>query len=166
LGVVFVSADPVALDVIACKLIGLDPAYVPTIAAAEKIGLGCADTGRIRLVGDAIEPLIDRSFDVVRMPPVALPQTTALGAMKRMFLPRPVISKRKCTRCGQCISICPLTLPALSQKVKKRPPVYDYNICIRCYCCQEACPSEAISIKTPFIRKLLPAAAYLLRSYR
>jgi uncharacterized protein (DUF362 family)/Pyruvate/2-oxoacid:ferredoxin oxidoreductase delta subunit len=165
LGAVLVSADPVALDVIACKLIGLDPAYVPTIAAAEKTGLGWADSSMIRLVGDAIEPLIDPSFDVVRMPPVAFPQPTALGTIKRSFLPRPVINKRKCTRCGQCVSICPLKLPALSQKSKIQPPRYDYRICIRCYCCQEACPSGAISVKKPLLRKLLPCAAIASRLF-
>jgi uncharacterized protein (DUF362 family)/Pyruvate/2-oxoacid:ferredoxin oxidoreductase delta subunit len=163
LGVLLVSADPVALDTIACKLIGLDPAYVPTIAAAEKNGLGCADGSMIRLVGDAIEPLIDPSFDVVRMPPVALPPITTLGAIKQLFLPRPVINRRKCTRCGQCVSICPLKLPALSQKSEKHPPRYDYGICIRCYCCQEMCPSGAISIKNPLLRILLPCFAFASR---
>jgi uncharacterized protein (DUF362 family)/Pyruvate/2-oxoacid:ferredoxin oxidoreductase delta subunit len=163
LGIVLVSADPVALDVIACKLIGLDPAYVPTIAAAEEAGLGCADGSMIHLVGDAIEPLIDPLFDVIRMPPDARAQTTVPGAIKRLFLPRPVINRRKCTRCGQCVSICPLRPPALAQKFTKQPPRYDYGICIRCYCCQEACPSGAISIKYPFIRTFLPLAARLSR---
>lgn len=161
LGVLLVSADPVALDVIACKLIGLDPACVPTIAAAVKTGLGYSDVDMIRLVGDAIEPVIDASFDVVRMPPVALPQTMTLGAIKRLFLPRPVINRKICTRCGRCAAICPVKPPALSQKVTKKPPVYDYGICIRCYCCQEVCPSDAITIKSPFLRKLLPFASYL-----
>ncbi len=153
LGAVLISADPVALDVVACRLIGLDPAHVPTIAAADKIGLGCADGALIHLVGDAIDPLIDPSFDVVRKPPKVRAQTGALRSVKRMFLPRPAIRKNACTRCGLCVSACPLKPPALSSKWIKRPPVYDYRICIRCYCCQEMCPSGAISIKNPFIRK-------------
>jgi uncharacterized protein (DUF362 family)/Pyruvate/2-oxoacid:ferredoxin oxidoreductase delta subunit len=163
LGAVLVSTDPVALDVVACRLIGLDPACVPTIAAAVQVGLGNADSGKIRLIGDAIEPLIDPSFDVERMPPVALNHAGIFGAIKRLLLPRPVIDKKKCTRCGQCVSVCPSKPPALSQKIKYQPPVYNYRICIRCYCCQEMCPSGAISIKTPLLRRLLPFARFASR---
>jgi formate hydrogenlyase subunit 6/NADH:ubiquinone oxidoreductase subunit I len=32
--------------------------------------------------------------------------------------------------------------------------VYQYNNCIRCYCCQEMCPEGAIRLKIPLIRKV------------
>lgn len=163
MGAILVSTDPVALDVVACKLIGLDPAHVPTIAAAVQSGLGYADAGMIRLVGDTVEPLIDPSFDVVKMPPVALSQAGMIGAIRWMLRPRPVIDKRKCSRCGQCVLVCPPNPPALSQQDKKHPPHFDYGICIRCYCCQEMCPSGAISIKNPPLRCLLPFARYAAR---
>jgi uncharacterized protein (DUF362 family)/Pyruvate/2-oxoacid:ferredoxin oxidoreductase delta subunit len=163
LGAILVSTDPVALDVVACRLIGLDPAHVPTIAAAVRCGLGYADAGMIRLVGDAVEPLIDSSFDVVRMPPVAPSQTAASGAIKLFFLPRPSIDHKRCTHCRLCVSVCPPKPSALSQKSEKRPPIFDYGICIRCYCCQEMCPSGAISIKNPPLSCLLPFARYAAR---
>jgi len=160
LGVLLASTDPVALDTVACMLIGLDPSYVPTIAAAQKNGLGCSTIEKITLVGDDITPRICPTFDVVRMPPVSLPQNTLLGAIKRLFLPRPVIKKGSCTRCGRCVSMCPLSPPAIEQQSKKTAPVYNYSTCIRCYCCQEVCPSKAIVIKNPLFRKLLPFATY------
>jgi uncharacterized protein (DUF362 family)/Pyruvate/2-oxoacid:ferredoxin oxidoreductase delta subunit len=163
---VLVSTDPVALDVVACKLIGLDPAHVPMIAAAAQNGLGYDNGDTIRLVGDPIEPLVDPSFDVVRMPPVTPSQAGVFGAIKRLLQPRPVIDKRKCTRCGQCVSVCPSKPPAISQKYKRRPPIYDYSICIRCYCCQEMCPSGAVSIKNPPLRHFLPCGTYVLRLIR
>jgi len=161
LGTILVSTDPVALDTVACRLIGLDPAHVPTIAAGVKTGLGTSSWDEITLVGDPIEPLIDTTFDVVRMPPVTLPQNSLLGAIKKIFLPRPVISAKKCTRCGRCVSICPLRPPAVNRSSPNRIPRYNYTACIRCYCCQEVCPSKAITIREPLARKLLPFATYL-----
>lgn len=160
LGVIIMSTDPVAADIIGCKLMNLDPAHVPTIAAGAAVGLGCGDSGAIKLFGDPIEPFIDPSFDVVRMPPVSLPDTSLLGTIKRFFLPRPVINRKRCTRCIRCISICPITPSVLTQKSKRMPPEYDYARCIRCYCCQEVCPSKAIDIRYPVLRRLLPIATY------
>lgn len=161
LGVIIMSTDPVAADIIGCKLMNLDPAHVPTIAAGAATGLGCGDANAITVCGDPIDPFIDPLFDVVRMPPVALPDNTMLGMVKRLFLPRPVINRKRCTRCVRCISICPLSPSVLSQKSQREPPRYDYSRCIRCYCCQEVCPSKAIDIQYPLLRMLLPAATYL-----
>ena len=30
---------------------------------------------------------------------------------------------------------------------RRNPPVYDYKKCIRCFCCQEMCPHQAIQVK-------------------
>ncbi|MBT4289893.1 MAG: 4Fe-4S binding protein [Deltaproteobacteria bacterium] len=34
------------------------------------------------------------------------------------------------------------------------PPVYNYDLCIRCDCCQELCPDSAIELIKPLIRKV------------
>ncbi len=39
------------------------------------------------------------------------------------------------------------------KKIKKLK--YNYNTCIRCFCCQEICPHKAIEIKTSIVGKLL-----------
>ena len=73
-------------------------------------------------------------------------------------VPKPVIVEAKCTRCGQCIEICP-TSPKSVDWVdgnRKRPPKHQYATCIRCYCCQELCPESAIVIKTPWLGRLVP----------
>ena len=67
------------------------------------------------------------------------------GALARFFEPRPEISRR-CIGCGGCVGFCPKG--AISLKTKKgrgtRTAVIDRSKCIRCYCCQELCPSEAV----------------------
>ena len=34
-------------------------------------------------------------------------------------------------------------------------PKIDYGKCIRCYCCQELCPQNAVSVRTPLLRRLI-----------
>jgi len=161
LGVLLFSTDPVALDTIACKMVNLNAEFVPTIAAGVEAGLGCGNEARITLVGDPISELIDRSFKVVRMPPVKLPQKGILASIKRYFLPRPVIKRDRCIKCGRCASVCPVEPKALMQSSGQRYPKYNYKRCIRCYCCHEVCPEKAIVVKDPLTRKLLPAAPYI-----
>jgi formate hydrogenlyase subunit 6/NADH:ubiquinone oxidoreductase subunit I len=38
--------------------------------------------------------------------------------------------------------------------IEKRPD-FDYDKCIRCYCCQELCPERAIGLKTPWVTRSL-----------
>lgn len=161
LGVLFFSTDPVALDSVACRLIRLDPDCVPTIAAGVQAGLGTGEFLNVELVGDDLEPLVDRSFQVVRQPPLSLPQTGILGSIKRFFLPRPVIVQSACVCCGRCVSVCPVSPTALTQNDNLAAPRYDYAKCIRCYCCQEVCPKKAIIIRKSILGTLLPFIPYL-----
>ncbi len=51
--VILASADQVAIDAVAAKLMGLDPLEkIRFIRLAHERGLGCGDTGEIELVGD------------------------------------------------------------------------------------------------------------------
>ncbi len=54
--VLLASTDIVALDAVAARLAGLDPFSLRYLALAYALGLGCADTDEIELVGDAFEP--------------------------------------------------------------------------------------------------------------
>ena len=38
---------------------------------------------------------------------------------------------------------------------KSKPPSYQYDRCIRCYCCQEMCPESAILVKVPLLRRII-----------
>ena len=67
--------------------------------------------------------------------------------------------KEKCRKCGICVSVCPVEPKAINwnssiETDETEPPVYNYNNCIRCFCCQEVCPEGAIKIKTPILRKI------------
>ena len=157
-GALLFSTDPVALDATASRLIGLKPEYVPTTAAGEAAGLGVAQAGAIEIVGEALDSVAVTGFDVVNKPPDTLPRQGIMRLVRDHVVPRPVIVAERCTRCGQCIMVCPTTPKSVDwhRGDKEHPPVHIYKTCIRCYCCQEVCPESAIVIKTPWLGRLLP----------
>lgn len=52
--VILASADQVAIDAVAAKLMGFDPLSIPYIRLANEQGLGCGDMREIDLVGDDV----------------------------------------------------------------------------------------------------------------
>jgi uncharacterized protein (DUF362 family)/NAD-dependent dihydropyrimidine dehydrogenase PreA subunit len=156
MNVLLLSSDPVALDATVCRLIGLDPALVPTIRHGVALGLGTQSN--IEHVGDPIEALVDETFVVDRQPRPTTERLRRSSKLARRFVvPKPVIREAKCTRCGTCVRVCPVLPKALAFRdtEKSRPPVHDYARCIRCYCCQELCPDGAIEIDTPWLGRLI-----------
>ncbi|MCX7787155.1 MAG: DUF362 domain-containing protein [Spirochaetes bacterium] len=146
------SQDPVALDATFCKLIDLDPLFVPTIPAGERLGLGTAQEDKIELLGDPLEKLKRSSFNVKRNPPVKDVTFRALHPFRNLVLPQPRIDPERCKRCGICVEACPVPGKALAFANRKtNHPVYVYKRCIRCFCCHEMCPHKAIYIYTPWL---------------
>jgi len=152
------STDPAALDAVACRLVHLDPKYVPYLPVARDAGLGTYLEEEIELVGDPIAPLVNKNFNIVRKPPERLASTESFPTfLKRLISPKPVIDYARCIRCGECVQICPVEQKAVNwdSDERDRKPVYDYDLCIRCYCCQEICPCRAISVKVPLLGRII-----------
>jgi uncharacterized protein (DUF362 family)/NAD-dependent dihydropyrimidine dehydrogenase PreA subunit len=154
-----ISQDSIALDSTFARLIDLDINYVPIIIKGTEMGVGVSEDHEIELLGDSLEKMLNRSFDVERLP-VKDERVSFDGKIKpfkNLLLRKPVINKKLCIKCGICVESCPLEEKALtfSGELGKSFPKYDYNKCIRCYCCQEMCPKEAIDVKTPLLGKLL-----------
>jgi uncharacterized protein (DUF362 family)/ferredoxin len=145
-GLLIISDDPVAADAVGCRIMGIDPLSVPQIRIAHESGLGNAHPESIELRGENIAHYIQRSFQVPpRSPSLRLPPT-ALRIARHLIVPRPVIDLSLCTRCGECVTSCPMTPKSIAIR-NGGIPLYDYAACIRCYCCQETCRSGAISVK-------------------
>ena len=158
LSVLLLSADPIALDATACRIIDLQPEVVPTAKPGEKAGLGTYHSENIEIVGDPLESFTDKSFSINRSPPVSRTSGRVRTFIKNKITQRPLIDKAKCTRCGTCVKMCPVEPKAVDwyKGDKTRPPKHNYDRCIRCYCCQETCPEGAITITTPWLGRLLP----------
>ena len=50
--VILASADQVAIDAVAARMMGMDPLSIKYIRLAHDMGLGCGDPRRIRILGD------------------------------------------------------------------------------------------------------------------
>jgi len=157
MNVLIFSTDPIAMDSVACKMIDLNPEFVPTSKPGEKAGLGTYHYENIEIVGEKIESFVVKDFQVVRKPPVTTQGGAIRALLKNQLTPRPVINKSKCTSCGTCIKMCPVGPTALDwmQHEAGKSLKHNYNKCIRCYCCQETCPEGAITIKSPLLGRLL-----------
>jgi len=159
LGVLIFSTDPVAADAVACKIIDIKPEFIPTCKIGQQAGLGVCDYDKIDIVGDPVADFIDKKFRIPRKPPAFAEGRGLLRKIAGAVMPKPVIDRSLCATCGACIAICPVDPKALSWKGEEQsePPIYDYQKCIRCFCCQETCPHKAISVQTAMIGKILPA---------
>ena len=156
MNVLLFSADPVALDATVCRMIDVDPLLVPTIMFGIEAKRGTADSNAITLLGDPFESFVQSSFIVNREKIKPFKASGKWRLLKNLLLPKPVINKKLCIRCGVCIQMCPAQPKAVNWKNNDTslPPVHTYSRCIRCYCCQELCPEKAITIRTPLLRKL------------
>lgn len=134
LGVLMAGRDPFAIDLTVCRMLGLDPCEVPLLKAA-------ADTDR-----PLVEPEIDgtlpaiRGFRLPRQAPLIYGPRFLQGFIRRQLLQRPVCDGTLCRMCGECGKICPAEAIASDGQSLR----FDYDRCIRCYCCIEICPFGAL----------------------
>ena len=157
LGAILFSSDPIALDSIACKIIDLNPEFVPTSQPGEEAGLGTYHYENIDVVGEDVEQFVDKDFEVVRKATISMGSNPIRRFLKNRICPRPGIDKALCVNCGTCVTMCPVEPKAIDWHSgdNSKIPNYKYGRCIRCYCCQEVCPEGAISMENPLIGRIL-----------
>lgn len=155
IGAILASKSPYAIDYIACKMINLESKRVPTLVGAIKRNFIKEDGSDIVVLGDDINPLIIKDFDIpntskdFRLLSSSLPKFIH-EPITKMITPKPYIRHKDCVKCGKCIEACPAKVMKLTDKVE-----INLNNCIRCYCCHELCPKKAIDIKRSFIFRLI-----------
>jgi uncharacterized protein (DUF362 family)/Pyruvate/2-oxoacid:ferredoxin oxidoreductase delta subunit len=135
LGVVMASADAVALDMTVCRMLGIDPESLLTNRMADEMGLASSD-----IVVDGELPVI-KDFRMPEITPLVFGPKSLHGFMRRHLVQKPVCQDTLCRLCGKCWNYC----PARAIIVEKKKLRFDYDKCIRCYCCIEVCPCGALS---------------------
>lgn len=156
MNILLFSTDPIALDATVCRIVKLNPEYVPTIKFGAEAGLGTYLSENIELLGDSFESFCSADFDVKRDELKPFKLGGIAGFIKSYVVPRPYIIEEKCIKCGVCVNMCPVNLKVVDwhNGIKTKAPTYDYKRCIRCYCCQELCPESAILLKVPVVRRI------------
>jgi uncharacterized protein (DUF362 family)/NAD-dependent dihydropyrimidine dehydrogenase PreA subunit len=139
------SRDPLALDTVAVKMLGLDVASLPIFDAARAEGLGVSDLEEIDVVGDYKMIPALKNF---KMPGIVSrvqnPSGKLFGFLIDFLKTRPRINRKRCKNCNLCVESCP------AQVIERETKEIDYSKCIECLCCHELCMYQAVEIKNDY----------------
>jgi len=157
-GLLLASESPLALDIVAGEIMGIDRKLNSILAEAEHRGLHPHRIEDIEVIGAELAEVKVPDF---RLPQVA-PGDFGLDPMpwhqrllqpyfKNAYSVRPKVIWERCIACGTCIEGCPVQAVSF---VNEKAFVDD-DKCIRCYCCHELCPEEAIGLHRSLLYQLL-----------
>ncbi len=141
LGIIAASDDACALDVSLCRMLGADPYDMPTNRAAREMGYAA---GEIEVEGEL--PVVS-DFRFPDVAPLVFGPPKLHGFFRRHLVQRPVPDESLCRQCGECGKYC----PAKAISFEGGRLRFDYDRCIRCYCCIEVCPHAALRAAEPFL---------------
>ena len=145
MGLIAGSRNVYALDMTLCKVLGLDPDLLQTHSAAKELGLlpeSINLKGRFHVVDDFAFPNIG---------PLTMGPKMLQGFMRRNMIQKPIANNKTCKLCSECWKYCPAK--AITHNIKGIR--FNYDTCIRCYCCLEICPHGAIRMHEPLLGRMI-----------
>ncbi|MBE6927329.1 MAG: DUF362 domain-containing protein [Ruminococcaceae bacterium] len=157
MGAILAGTDCHKLDMVCCKLIGLDPMSVPTLQAAKNYGY-IGEYSEIKILGD-VESLVKPDFERIERGRGLQFENAMPGGLGKTFSSvarlalrsSPKLKKKECIGCGLCANVC----PAKAIVMKKKKARICKKQCIRCFCCQEFCPKGAMKVHRPLVARIL-----------
>ena len=153
-GYLFASQSPASLDYVAAYMMGFKPFEIDLIRLTmEADGLLPSRIASNFLWRDNVIPNVDTGIVKLRTKILNRIPNGFSKLFKSLFWYKPVITNR-CKKCNICLESCPVdAIKADSQGNLE----IDDKLCIRCLCCHEFCPHQAIDIaKSSIANKLLP----------
>lgn len=156
------SSDPVALDTIAAEAIGYGALTVWTSLYGQKVGLGTNQTDKIDIRGIDWADFKKRSLappEPPRMGSGNLYDQATRFINNTVLRPRPVISVKECTGCGDCASRCPASAIAGTGNSY----AVDLKKCADCGCCIKICDASAVSSQFIGLGKMVRALESVFR---
>jgi ferredoxin len=145
LGLLIGGRNAFAVDRLICSLLGIDPDRLLTNKVAKELGL-CSN--EIYANGDF--NIVD-NFRFPELGSLLYGPKPFQRIMRKHIIQKPVVDNFLCELCGECWQYCPAK--AITDNRKKID--FDYDTCIRCYCCIEVCPHGALSAKETLPGRLL-----------
>lgn len=154
IGLIFCSDDCLGMDAVIAGVLGADPSKSPILRAAMSRGLASARVDNATVLGESIEDVKVQDFQFP--PPLNVNFASSLPdfldkRIRKALTSRPHIDTRACNLCKVCVRVCPAGVMTEDGRI-----LINYDMCIRCYCCQEMCPHGAISARDGWLKRLLP----------
>jgi uncharacterized protein (DUF362 family)/NAD-dependent dihydropyrimidine dehydrogenase PreA subunit len=146
-GAVLASGSYSALDVVASRIMSIDPKDVCTINAAIQRGLIDQDLNDVEVIGEDLGRFVVPDF---QRPTTYIGKKKGRGRMEKalmglikVYALKPSIVRSMCVGCGKCYRGCPMK----AIRMKNGKAKVNQRKCIRCYSCHEFCDSHAIQLK-------------------
>ncbi|MBW2142294.1 MAG: DUF362 domain-containing protein [Deltaproteobacteria bacterium] len=140
------SADPLALDAVMARMMGVDPSELPVQKEALARNFGNIRDGDIDIRGQ-LETIPDFKMPVTFFQKVFDKETKS--KLKKLYPPgmmavrtgvKPQRDAEKCIECGDCELNCP------AKALTLEPEFSIGDQCIACYCCVELCNEGALEV--------------------
>jgi uncharacterized protein (DUF362 family)/Pyruvate/2-oxoacid:ferredoxin oxidoreductase delta subunit len=148
LGILVGGRNPEAVDQVITNIVKCPLDMLPTHQAATKLGIS---DGIPRVIGDMF--FVDH-FRLPVLSPMVLGPPSFQKLMRKHLIMRPVSITKKCQHCGICEKQCPATAIVMDETRLS----FDYDRCIRCYCCVEVCPFGALYATNTFLGNVIDLA--------
>lgn len=155
IGYIMASKDAVSLDAVCVEMMGLPPNSVEMIRIASERGLGKGEIKEIEILGASLDELRIEDFRLPQATSVENALNTWIISVSTYGWLKPRVIEKSCKGCSICYNGCPVDAITMEEKI----PHFDYDKCIRCYCCQELCPEGAIELKIDMSKKIIFKAA-------
>lgn len=134
IGIIAGCRDAVSLDIALCGMLGIKPEELLTNKIAIEEGIANKE---VEIEG--VMPEI-RDFKFPEMTSGMFGPKVFHKFMRKHLTQRPACNDETCKLCGECWRYCPAK--AISRSKKRIH--FNYDKCIRCYCCIEVCPYGAL----------------------
>lgn len=163
IGALLGSADAPSLDLLATSLISVDAHEVPYLDTAISREMIPDKAQSLEIVGDEWRSLVITDIKIPDNYKISAMDQWMKGPLRRIaektLRSRVTFDETRCIGCGECVADCPAKALSFrenkNKKAKaKRVPQVDNRKCIRCYCCQELCPGNAVTVKTGLAFKI------------
>ena len=155
LGLLAASAAAPALDMVLCRVLGIDPLAVPYLRPFLEADDAAGRWERIEVLGVTVTEAQARGFRLPRATLTRWIPRPLARALAPLIWVRPAVDAQRCIRCGRCAAACPTAALRLAAADAPAPPELLPARCVGCCCCHEVCPVAAIRMTASPLLRLL-----------
>ena len=155
LGLLLAGKDPYELDRLGAAILTLREEEIPYMTAAKQRNLFSSEgpeeyaeeAGRYAVLGFTRSGSTCSWF--AADPNDGMTRKILKKALYVLMRSRPE-PEDSCTGCGHCVRAC----PAKAIELKSGKARIDRSKCVRCFCCQEFCPTGAMKVKRSLVARI------------